>query len=176
MAVVRLRITVKTLLLHPAAPVILAVDKLKNMSRVELKPETGPTKSVRILLAIFATGLTAGFALAVSLDPDPRGFGTHQQLGLPACQFRQYLNVSCPHCGMTTGFAHIVRGQLGAAWDSNPAALPLAVLCAAFIPWFGLMAIRGRWLLTDEPFRWILNAAIGYVSLAVLIWLLRIAF
>jgi len=163
-------------LLHFAGPVILAVDELKNMNREEFQPETGPTKSVRILLAIFAVGLTAGFALAAALDPDPRGFGTHQQLGLPACQFRQYVGLSCPHCGMTTGFSHIVRGQFGAAWDSNPAALPLAVLCAAFIPWFGLMAVRGRWLLTDEPFRWILNSAIGYVSLAVLIWLLRIAF
>ena len=157
------------------APVILAADELKNMMPEESSAERPPT-SVRILLAVFAVGLTAGFGLATTLAPDPRGFGTHQQLGLPACQFRQYVGVSCPHCGMTTSFSHIVRGELGAAWMANPAGPPLAIICAACIPWFGLTAATGRWLLTEEPFRWILHLAIGYLAFAVIAWILRTAF
>ena len=60
----------------------------------------------------------AGFGLAGRLSPDPRGYGTHQQLGLPGCTFQMLTQWPCPSCGGTTAFAHFVRGQ----WPSaiNP--------------------------------------------------------
>ena len=42
----------------------------------------------RVLLAAWAVMLVAVLAVARRLEPDPRGFGTHEQLGLSPCAFR----------------------------------------------------------------------------------------
>ena len=47
----------------------------------------------------------SGFALARSIEPDQRGYGTHEQVGLPPCTFIRVFNVRCPTCGMMTSFA-----------------------------------------------------------------------
>ena len=67
----------------------------------------------RLLLVVWSVILLAGFALAARLEPDPRGFGTHQRLGLPPCTFQSMFNIPCPSCGMTTSFANVVRGRFG---------------------------------------------------------------
>lgn len=137
---------------------------------------TPPTHSVRITLALMAIGLSIVFGVAIKLKPDARGFGTHQQLGLPPCQFRQYVGVSCPHCGMTTCFSNVVRGRFSAAWAANPAGIPLALICFCCIPFFAYVSFRGRWLCTDQPFQWFLLITIGYLSLTFVVWVLRLIF
>ena len=52
-------------------------------------------------------------AVAAWLEPSPTGIGTHQQLGLPPCTFWMLFGRPCPTCGMTTSWAHLVRGQCG---------------------------------------------------------------
>lgn len=47
-----------------------------------------------------------------SLTPDPRGFGTHEQLFLPPCFFHWLTQLPCPACGLTTSFAHLVNGNI----------------------------------------------------------------
>jgi hypothetical protein len=42
----------------------------------------------RRLLVGLGAFLLAMLAAAAWLQPDPRGFGTHQQLGLPPCTFQ----------------------------------------------------------------------------------------
>src|SRR5262245_16113224 len=88
--------------------------------------------------------LVAGFALARSLEPDPRGFGTHQRLNLPECTFQLLWNRPCPGCGMTTCFAHLVRGQWQAAARANPAGIVLGAACVLLIPWMWASAWRGE--------------------------------
>lgn len=142
----------------------------------ESKPndDDRPMRSERILLGLIALGMIGVFAIAVKLKPDPRGFGTHQQLGLPACTFRTFTGYDCPHCGMTTSFSNIVRGNFGAAWAANPVGIPLAITCAVCIPWWLLVSVTGRWLVTREPLSWMLFGALGYVALALCVWVFRV--
>src|SRR6185312_12826777 len=62
-------------------------------------------KATRAWLAAFALALASMLVVARGLEPDPRGFGTHTQLGLWPCAFRATTGRSCPTCGMTTSFA-----------------------------------------------------------------------
>lgn len=133
-----------------------------------------PPAWLRLLLLTIGIGLLSIFAVAVRLKPDPRGFGTHQQLGLPACHFRSITGLNCPHCGMTTSFSHLVRGQIRASWQANPMGLPLALLFGCAAPWCILVAMRGRWLLTSRPFHWFVLTAVVYLTIAALSWIVRV--
>ena len=66
-------------------------------------------------------GCLALLAVAACLKPDPRGVGTHAQLGFPECGLMRTVGVPCPTCGMTTAFAYTVRGRWIAAFDAQPA-------------------------------------------------------
>lgn len=100
----------------------------------------------RLLLILIGLFLLAGFGLSAWLSPDPRGHGTHQQLGLAPCSFLLFTGRPCPSCGSTTAFAHFVRGQWPSAIEANVAAFVLAVCCAAGVPWSLASALRGRLL------------------------------
>ncbi len=84
-------------------------------------------------LAIAALS-AAVLGVARMLTPDPRGFGTHTQLGLPACAFRQFTSLPCPGCGLTTAFAHMVRGELALALAANPLGVVLCMLTLIALP------------------------------------------
>lgn len=105
----------------------------------------------RVLLAGWSLFLIGGFAIAASLQPDPSGFGTHQQLGLPPCTFRFLFGKMCPSCGMTTSFSNFVRGQFVAAARANSAGLLLAIVCTVQIPWCWVSVYRGRLWSVSRP-------------------------
>jgi hypothetical protein len=144
----------------------------ENLS-VEIEPDdTHLSPWARAVLVVMAVFLTAGFGLARSLDPDPRGYGTHQRLGLPECTIQAWFDRPCPGCGMTTSFAHFVRGEWRASAQANPAGLWMAAGCLALIPWSGVSAYRGRyWGVTDPwPTAAVLAATWGGLSLLVWAW------
>lgn len=90
---------------------------------------------------------TAILGASFVVRPDPRGYGTHQQLLMPPCLFRLATGEPCPFCGMTTGFAHMARGQLLAAGRANlmaPVGFVLTVL-ALIGGLYGLCSGR-RWV------------------------------
>lgn len=128
----------------------------------------------RATLLALAVALTVGFGIAILLTPDPRGFGTHQQFGLPPCTFRLLFGVPCPGCGMTTCFSHFVRGQFASAARANSAGLVLATVCALLVPWSVWSAIRGRlWMVTDPvAVAGLLIVTIG--GLTVTLWVARV--
>lgn len=64
-------------------------------------------------------------------EPDSRGFGTHEQLGFAPCGFREFFGGPCPTCGVTTSASHAARGELLAAWQTQP--LGLVILLAALL-------------------------------------------
>ena len=127
----------------------------------------------RAVLIAWAMFLIAGFALARSLEPDPRGFGTHRQFGLPECSFRMLFSKPCPGCGMTTSFSHFVRGEFAAAARANESALLLAILSAVMIPWSLSSAVRGRLWLVDDPVPVFAGLVIALGGIAVALWVIR---
>ena len=113
-------------------------------------------------------------ALAWMLEPDARGYGTHQRLGLPPCSFRIVFGMPCPGCGGTTSFAYFVRGAWWQAASSNLAGFGCALMSALMIPWSLASAVSGRtWGLRDPltAFVWLLAIL---ASLSGLQWLARV--
>lgn len=94
------------------------------------------------LLAL-ALGLVGILAMARRLEPDPRGYGTHLQLGLQPCAFATLTGRLCPTCGMTTSFAWFARGDLRRAWVVNPAGCLLALGIGPAIVWLVAAAAKG---------------------------------
>ena len=128
----------------------------------------------RLFVALWGILLAGGLILALKLEPDPRGFGTHQRLGLPPCSFRVFFGVPCPSCGMTTSFSLFTKGRLLEAARANVAGLLLACLCAVQIPWCWASALGGRAWGISRPeivFLWILYSVCA-VCLAQ--WLARL--
>jgi hypothetical protein len=127
--------------------------------------------TTRAALFAWAMFLLSGFVVARTLDPDPRGFGTHQQFGLPECTIRILFERPCPGCGMTTCFSHFVRGEFVAAARANPAGILLAAFCVLMIPWSLVSAVRGRLWLVDEPVTLLVATIAAIGMLALLSWL-----
>jgi hypothetical protein len=125
-------------------------------------------------LVILAAGAVGALFTARLLRPDPRGFGTHTQLGLAACSFRELTGKPCPSCGMTTAFAWAVRGRFDEAWRANPAGSVLAPSLMVIIPWLLAVSISGR----PWPFRTTEGPLVGVVlagvALALLSWAVRL--
>lgn len=104
----------------------------------------------RVLLTVGGALLVGGFVLAASVTPDPRGFGTHERLGLAPCTVRRMFGIPCPTCGMTTSFAHFVRGHIRQSARANVAGCLLAAICTVGIPWAWWSAWQGRmWGITQ---------------------------
>lgn len=107
---------------------------------------------VRIGLLIVGVGLIAVFGIATWLNPydadgQPRTMATHRQLGIPECNFVTLTGKPCPSCGMTTSFALLVRGDIGASVKANWVGTLLAVFWAVLMPWALVSALCGRTLL-----------------------------
>ena len=100
----------------------------------------------RTALLLISFSLLGLFALAATLQPDKRGYGTHEQFGFSPCWFVENWNMRCPSCGMTTSWAHLTQGKI---WDSlraNSGGTALAVL-ALWLCWALLAsALRGHWI------------------------------
>jgi hypothetical protein len=100
----------------------------------------------RGLLIVIGLVLLTLLAAALTLQPDPRGVGTHQQMGLPPCSFFELLGTRCPACGMTTAWAHVVRGQCVQAIRVNAGGAMLAALAVLIAPWALVSGMRGHWV------------------------------
>ncbi|HLJ12412.1 MAG TPA: DUF2752 domain-containing protein [Planctomycetaceae bacterium] len=130
----------------------------------------------RWLLVGWSLFLLGGFVLAFALRPDPRGFGTHQSLGLPPCTFRALFGIPCPSCGMTTSFSHFIHGNLRQALRANAAGVLLAIVCALQIPWCLWSASRGRLAGVRAPSRSLMWLLIAIGSVCLVNWFFQLAY
>ena len=112
--------------------------------------------------------------VAVWLKPDTSGRGTHRQLGLPPCTFVMLFNQPCPSCGMTTSWAHVVRGQIVSALRANVGGTLLAVLALVAVPWSLISAGRGRWIWRPPHESLIVAVAAVLVLVTLTDWIVRI--
>ena len=133
------------------------------------------SRSGQKTLTATAGALSIGFLLATYLTPDPRGLGTHEQLGLPPCTFKTWTGIPCPSCGCTTCFALFVRGRWSEAAQLHPVCFVLAVVCAILIPWCGISRRCKRYWLVKQPSKALRTLVWSISLLALLQWLYRIA-
>ncbi len=103
----------------------------------------------RANVALLGTALLIALSVARWLDPDSRGHGTHEHLGLPPCSFVLMFGRRCPSCGMTTSWAHLVRCDVVASLKANAGGTLLGVLALASAGWLVASAWRGRWLVWE---------------------------
>lgn len=87
---------------------------------------------------------TAVIVLGTWIQPDPRGYGTHEQLGMDPCRFLAWTRIPCPGCGVTTSVALTARGEFAAAFWNQP----FGVIAAVLAPLAAIVSVvqhaRGR--------------------------------
>ena len=148
------------------------------MDSIQISPREPHRLSLRLRLVLAAVGLglLAPLGIATRLQPDPRGQGTHQQLGLPPCTFLMLIGNRCPSCGMTTSWAYAVRGQWVRSAATNAGGFVLALVAAVLGPWLVASAALGRWL-TRPPQEGVWAAGAVVVVVIVLAdWAYRLKF
>lgn len=108
---------------------------------------------------VFLCGL-AVLALAAWLEPDGRGIGTHEQLGLGTCTFLWLSGWPCPMCGGTTSWALMAEGRVLEALVTQPFGVLLFALLLALMGVAGAEAVRpaGRW---DRTLAWVDARGVG---------------
>ena len=114
---------------------------------VRYKRSAAPGR-LRLVASVVLLGFLAPLAVAALATPDPGGVGTPRQPGKPACAMLVVTGYPCPTCGMTTAFAHTVRGRWIRAFRSQPMGWMLAVAmmlgaCAALCS----LVTGGTWLI-----------------------------
>jgi hypothetical protein len=129
----------------------------------------------RLAVLAFSAGAMVLLGLARSIRPDGRGFGTHEQLGLPPCGLMQLAHIPCPSCGMTTAFAHAVRLEVVEAARAQPFGLLLAALAAvaaALGPVAAVAGVRVTGVLSPAGAR---RLALGFLGGILAAWAYKIA-
>jgi hypothetical protein len=133
------------------------------------------SQSLRWGLFVFGLGAASLLTVAAMLTPNPAGFGTHRQLGLPPCTFVALWNLPCPSCGMTTAFSHFVHGQFAAALRCNAGGLLLATLATLVVPWALISAAWGRYVVRPPSERTLLLGAAVIVIVTLVGWIGRLS-
>ncbi len=140
-------------------------------------PGFSPPKIVwwlRVGLVLFGAVPWVLLITAANLQPEPRGLGTHQQLGLPPCTMRVLAGIRCPSCGMTTSWSRLMHGQVAAAFAANTGGVLLAVASAVGGIWAIGSGIRGSWL-GGLPNEWIFaGISLSIMIITLLDWAIRL--
>ena len=128
-----------------------------------------------VLLGTALLGLAALVVLGLFVDPDPRGYGTHEKLGLRPCMPMELWNVPCPGCGVTTSVTHAASGDLLGSLRVQPFGFALVLTLLCFAGWAVIGHFRGRDLWDGlGQVRWSRWASIGGVLMAAA-WMYKIA-
>ena len=132
-----------------------------------------PVLTRRLAWGGIAAAAVTVLAVAAWLEPSASGHGTHTQLGLPPCGFLTLTGFPCPGCGLTTAFAHGVRGSLVQSAIANPLGLAMFLLTCLAVPVGFLGAVRG-WSFERIADRVSLHQwALVLAGAAVLVWTAR---
>lgn len=125
----------------------------------------------RVLLALFSlAGLALCVVLVVWTDPDARGHGTHEQLGMAPCSWPDLYGEPCPTCGVTTAASLLLHFQPLAAFTTQPFGMLLTAALIAFVVTGCVYAARGRSLAARVafwPWGWI---TLGACAVLLLSW------
>ncbi|WP_425616348.1 DUF2752 domain-containing protein [Anatilimnocola sp. NA78] len=139
-----------------------------------------PADGIRIATwqraALLGVGLVLGGLLvtAAMLPPSQYGLGTHQSLGLPPCSFIVWFGIRCPACGMTTSWAHLMRGQVIQSAMANTGGCLLGMMAVLGTPWMLASGLRGRWLFGPLAAEWLLVSIGTIFAITTVQWLWRV--
>lgn len=116
-----------------------------NQAVSELLPTSTRTRGAAhwIVLAVCLAAPLALVAARVLLDPEPQGFGTHEQLGLPPCQSMNWFGIPCPGCGVTTSVAWFAHAQAVRSLQTQPLGFLLGAVALFAAPLAVFGAVRG---------------------------------
>lgn len=113
--------------------------------------------------------------MGLCFEPDARGFGTHEQLGVKPCMTMDLWGIPCPGCGVTTSVTMAVQGRLWDSFATQPFGFALALGAVGFVAWalWGQFTGRDlyRRLLAFDRVRW--GAALVAIVLAS--WIYKLA-
>lgn len=123
-----------------------------------------------ILIALLPITL---LCVAGNLNPDQRGLGTHQQLGLPPCSLRFLVGIRCPACGMTTSWSYFARGNWIASARTNLGGFLLAIFSLSVV-WMATQVIRTGTPPSASTQRWLTYAMVGILIVTALDWVVRL--
>jgi hypothetical protein len=105
----------------------------------ERRPRRRSSSHYLVLFGLLGATASIGI-LALAADPDSRGYGTHEQLGLPPCRMMDWTGVPCPGCGVTTSVTLAAQGHpLAAFWIQ-----PFGLLTVIALPLLSLWAVAGH--------------------------------
>lgn len=125
-----------------------------------------------VLLAGAFAGLAILVLLGLFVTPDPRGYGTHTQLGLPDCMTIEWWGVPCPGCGVTTSMCLAAHGRFLASLHNQPLGLACALVLALAPLWALGLHLAGRDLYVEAGRiafkRWLAGA--GALIVAAWVW------
>lgn len=133
-----------------------------------------PATVSRIVWAVLWLVPFAVLLTAARLTPSPLGHGTHTQLGIPPCGFFVVTGLPCPGCGMTTAFAHAIRGQLVDAVRANPFGFVVFAMTCAWMPVATLGFARGLSVLDVLDRLRIDKWGLYVVALSMVTWGVRV--
>lgn len=122
-----------------------------------LVPISGRGRAGALGLSLLCAAI---LAVAAWLRPDPRGHGTHEQLGMLPCSFVLVSGLPCPTCGMTTAFSLMMHGHPLASILAQPAG---AALCLATMA----LCLYSAWMAASGRMHWINWDLLGPVRLAL---------
>ena len=94
-------------------------------------PTVRPSMRLRLRGALLGLPCLGMLALAHGLTPREAGWGTHENLGLPACGFLSRTGYPCPSCGLTTSTAAVAHGEFRKAFLAHPMGFVIAAGLAA---------------------------------------------
>lgn len=147
---------------HPLGPLIL-------------RHAPAPHKRFGAAALVRAVVFSAPLGVAAFLAPDPSGMGTHRGLGYGDCPFVIAHGFACPTCGMTTAFAHTVRGQWISAFHAQPMGWLLAVAAMVVVG----MSVLGFLTGASVGINWYrvspIGVAVAMVVLCALSWGYKVA-
>jgi hypothetical protein len=124
---------------------------------------------LRMILLALTVPWIAVFITAIWLTPydgdKPLEMGTHQQLGLPECNFKAMVGVPCPSCGMTTSFSLLLHADVWNSLKANFAGTALATFGLLFVPWAFASAFFGRFMFIRRLEMFVFRLALVFLVL-----------
>lgn len=136
-----------------------------------------PRRSVAhwLVMLVPAAGLALIAIFAFLVEPDARGFGTHEKLGLPSCKLMEWTGVPCPGCGVTTSVALASRGRFLESIRNQPFGVVVVLGIVVAAVWAVRGHLRGRDLYADLVAIPVKPWAIGLGSALGAAWVYKLA-